>query len=118
MNTDHIKYRNMLMQVLLFIVTLGIYAIYWYYVTSKELHVANGKNEGAGLWTLLAIIPIANLFADWHYSSEYAQFINDKYPGIAIFILWIVFSPAVWFLAQMDLNKAAGGELASSPAQS
>ena len=49
MNTDHIKYRNMLMQVLLFIVTLGIYAIYWYYVTSKELHVANGKNEGAGL---------------------------------------------------------------------
>ena len=117
MSTDHIKYRNMAMQVLLFIVTLGIYAIYWYYVTLKELHIANGKDEGAGLWTLLAIIPIANLFSNWHYSSEYAQFINDKYPGIAIFILWIVFSPAVWFLVQMDLNNAARGQTTASPMQ-
>ena len=51
MNTDHIKYRNMLMQVVLVIVTLGLYAIYWYYVTLKEMKIANGKDEGVGLWT-------------------------------------------------------------------
>ena len=105
--TDHVKYRNMVMQVVLVIVTLGIYAVYWYYVTLKELHIANDRSEGAGLWTLLAIIPIANLFAYWHYSFEYAQFTGEKYPGIAIFILWLVFSPVVWFLVQTDLNKAA-----------
>ena len=31
--TDHIKNRNMVMQVLLAIVTLGIYVIYRFYVT-------------------------------------------------------------------------------------
>ena len=97
----------MVMQVVLFIVTLGLYAIYWFYVTLKELHIANSKNEGAGGWTVLGLIPIANLFALWHYSMEYEQFIDKKYPGIAIFILWLVFSPAVWFLVQSDLNNAA-----------
>ncbi len=105
--TDHIKYRNMIMQVVLAIVTFGIYTIYWYYVTLDELHKANGKAEGAGMWTVLSIIPIANLFAYWHHSFEYAGFTNSKYPGIAIFILWIVFSPVVWFLVQSDLNRVA-----------
>ena len=107
MRTDHIKYRNMGMQVVLFIITGGIYAIYWFYVTLNELHVANEKDEGPGLWTVLSVIPIANFFAWWHYSSEYEQFTNQKYPGIAIFILWLVLSPVVWFLVQSDLNKAA-----------
>ena len=106
-STGHIKNRNMIMQVVLTIVTLGIYVIYWYYVTLSELHEANGKTEGAGMWTFLSIIPIASLFAQWHHSSEYATFTNGKYPGIAIFILWIVFAPVVWFLVQSDLNRAA-----------
>jgi uncharacterized membrane protein YjgN (DUF898 family) len=29
MRTDHIKKRNMVMQVVLTIITLGIYVIYW-----------------------------------------------------------------------------------------
>ena len=106
---DHIKHRNMVMQVILFIITLGIYGIYWFYATLKELHQANGNNAGAGGWTVLAIIPIANLFALWHHSHQYAQFIDGKYPGIAIFILWLVFGPAAWFLVQLDLNRAAKG---------
>ena len=105
--TGHIKYRNMFVQVILVIITLGIYTIYWYYVTLDELHKANGRTEGAGMWTVLSVIPIASLFAQWHHAFEYAEFIDDKYPGIAIFILWILFSPAVWFLVQMDLNAAA-----------
>jgi hypothetical protein len=26
-----------------------------------------------------------------------------------VFILWILFVPAVWFLVQLDLNRAARG---------
>ena len=105
---DHIKYRNMFLQVLLCIVTLGIYCIYWFYATLKELHTGNGTPEkSSGLWTLLLFIPIASLFAAWHYSTEYATFVGGKYPGILVFILWLVFSPAVWFLVQSDLNRAA-----------
>ena len=114
MNTDHIKYRNMIVQVLLLIVTLGLYGIYWFHVTLKELHIANGKDEGAGMWTLLSVIPIANFFAYWPHSFEYAQLNNERYPGIAIFILWLVFAPVVWFLVQSDLNRVALDRPASS----
>ena len=31
------KKRNMAMQVLLMIITLGIYGIYWFYVTTSEM---------------------------------------------------------------------------------
>ena len=107
-HTGHIKYRNMFVQVILAILTFGIYTIYWYYVTLDELHKANGRTEGAGMWTFLSIIPFVQLFAFWRHSFEYAKFADDKYPGIAIFILWIVFNPVVWFLVQSDLNRAAG----------
>lgn len=107
MKTDHIKKRNMIMQVVLMIITLGIYAVYWYYSTLKELHIANGSNDGAGKWTVFLFIPVLNLFSYWHYSNEYAAFTGEKYPGLLIFLAWMVFYPVVWFLAQMDLNAAA-----------
>lgn len=108
--TDHIKYRNMFIQVILYIITFGIYGLYWFYVTFNELSTANGKTEGAGcLWTFLLLIPIASLFSIWKHSTEYAEFVDNKYPGIALFILWLVFAPAVWFLVQLDLNRAARG---------
>ena len=108
--TDHIKRRNMWVQVLLYIITLTIYGIYWFHVTLGELYRANGtEDKRRWLWTILYIIPIAQLFAYWHHSFQYDKFINGKYPGIAIFILWIIFPPAVWFLVQRDLNAAAEG---------
>ncbi len=107
---SHIKYRNMFVQVILFIITLGIYGIYWFYATYNEMTRANGKTEANGcLWTILLLIPIANLFAVWKHSMEYAEVVDQKYPGIAIFILWLVFAPVVWFIVQTDLNRAARG---------
>lgn len=97
----------MWVRVLYFILTLGIYGIYWYFATLEELQVANGKERSGCLWTILFLVPILSLIANWKHSFEYAEFVDDKYPGIAIFILWIVFSPVVWFLVQSDLNRAA-----------
>ncbi len=109
--TSHIKYRNMLMQVFLVVITLGIYIIYWYYVTLKELYQANGRPAGSGMWTFLSVVPIVQYFAYWHYANEYAEFVDEKYPAIGIFVVWILFSPAAWFLIQSDLNRAAKGEV-------
>jgi hypothetical protein len=118
MAADHIKYRNMLMQVVLMIVTLGFYAVYWYYVTLKGLHTANGKEASADLWTVLALVPIANLFAYWHYASESVEFVDQKYPAIVLFLAWIIFFPVAWYLVQSELNKAATGELDARPTYS
>ena len=62
MKTDHIKKRNMIMQIVLMLITLGIYAIYWLYYTLRELHIANGKDPGALPWAVLALIPLSDLW--------------------------------------------------------
>ena len=48
-----IKQRNMVMQVILMIITLGIYGIYWFYVTSKEMVEYKRLDGSPGLWTVL-----------------------------------------------------------------
>ncbi len=118
MRTDHIKHRNMAVQFVLAIVTLGISAIYWYYVTLKELHIANNTRSSAGLWTVLAVVPVAQLWAYWHYACENADFVIQKYPAILIFVAWIIFFPVAWFLVQSELNKAATRQVAPRPTYS
>ena len=111
-NYSHIKYRNMFLQLILVIVTLGIYGIYWFHVTLGELQRANNRGPEAGRWkwTILFCIPFLDFFSFWRYAGEYAEFVREKYPRLLIFILCIVFFPAVWFLVQMDLNRAAGAQ--------
>ncbi|MFQ6028074.1 MAG: DUF4234 domain-containing protein [Dehalococcoidia bacterium] len=104
---DHIKYRNMFLRVLAYIFTLGIYGIYWYYATLKELHIANGTPEKSSvLWTLLFFVPFGGFFSLWHHASEYSSFVSEKYSNIVMFILWLVIYPVAWFLVQRDLNRA------------
>ena len=102
-----IKRRNMWVQVLLFLITLTIYGIYWFYVTSKEMIEYKNLPGSAGLWTVLTLIPIVGIYS-WYKQGEATEYLTD---GIIsrwiIFILWFVFSPAVWFIIQNELNKRA-----------
>ena len=115
MKTGHIKFRNLPMQIVLVLVTLGIYVIYWYYVTLKELHIANGNDQGVAMWTLLGFLPIASYFSNWHYSCEFDGFSAQKYPTLLLFLAFIAFPPVVWFVVQTELNAAASGGAAFAP---
>ncbi len=102
-----IKRRNMWMQVLLEVVTLGIYGIYWFYVTAREM-VDHKELEGsAGLWTVLLFVSFGALYSWWKYGKAVESLTDGRYPGVLVFILWFVFSPAVWFITQTELNKLA-----------
>ena len=100
--------RNMVAQVLLFIVTLGIYSIYWFYVTAREMKgLADDHQAEPGLWTILLFIPLANIFAFYKYSELYEKISSDHFNRWILFLLWLVFSPAVWIIVQMELNRIA-----------
>ena len=105
-----IKRRELPMQVLLFIVTLGIYGIYWLYVTNKEMIEHLGTNESPGLWTVLNFIPIVSFFAIWRHGGRLDRISEGRYPQLLIFLAWIVFAPIVWILAQIELNKLADAQ--------
>jgi hypothetical protein len=103
-----IKYRNMLVQVLLMIVTLGFYAIYWFYQTAWELKaLANDADAEPGLWTVLLFVPFANFYSYYKYGELYQKASAEDFNRWVLFLLWIVFSPVVWVIVQIDLNKRA-----------
>lgn len=103
-----VKNRNMGLQVLLVILTLGIYIVYWFYQTANELKtVANDSEAQPTLWTIFLFVPVANIYAYYMYSELYAKVCSEKINKWILFILWIFFSPAIWFLVQRDLNKIA-----------
>ncbi len=64
-----IKYRNLFVQVLLMIVTFGLYGIYWFYQSAKEMKSLDPSSEAQpGLWTILLFIPFGFLYSWYQYS--------------------------------------------------
>ena len=102
-----IKWRNVWIQILLYIVTIGIYGIYWFYVTSKEMVEYKRLGSNPGLWTVLLLIPFANLYSYWKHSEAVEALTDKRYALWLIFVLWIFFNPAVWAITQIELNKLA-----------
>jgi hypothetical protein len=103
-----VKYRDMLIQVGLFIITLGIYGIYWFYVTADEMKtLAKDPAASPALWTVLLFIPFAGFYSFYKYSEIFQKISSDSLNLWILFILFIVFPPAVWFIVQTDLNKKA-----------
>jgi hypothetical protein len=101
-----VKHRNMVVQVLLCIITCGIYALYWFYATATEMKDLNADPEASpGLWTVLLFIPPFAFYSHYKYAEQFED-LTDFNKWI-LFILWLVFCPAVWFIVQTELNKRA-----------
>ena len=105
-----IKRRNMWVQVLLMVVTLGIYSIYWFYVTATEMLSYTRRWGSAGLWTFLLFVPFGPLYSYWKYSELVESATDSRYSWVLIFILWLVFPPAVWAITQVELNRLADAQ--------
>lgn len=104
------QYRNMAVQVLLMVVTFGLYSIYWFYVTSKELVAVRGRGEEENvvLWLILFCFPPLCLYS-YYKQGEYFELVsNGTVNRWIVFLLWMVFPPAVWLLVQSRLNDLSG----------
>jgi Domain of unknown function (DUF4234) len=103
-----IKYRSMGKQIGLMIITLGFYSVYWFLMTARELqYLAQDGEASPELWTVFLFIPFVNFYSYYKYSQLYDRWNQGRYEVWLVFVLWIFFSPAVWFLVQSDLNKVA-----------
>lgn len=111
-----IKKRNMLAQVGLIIITFGIYAIYWFYKISEEMkHVGKDTGASPGLWTVLLFIPFGAFYSYYKFSELYEKISSDHFNKWLLFVLWLVFAPAVWFIVQTEMNKKAGQNILATP---
>jgi len=110
-----IKRRDLLVQVILFCITFGFYGIYWFYQTTVEMaSLERDPDVSPGLWTVLLFIPIVNFYSHYKYSELFEDVASDHLNKWILFILWIVFCPAVWFIVQTDLNRKASMQPAAA----
>lgn len=99
------RHRSLGMQVVFMIITLGFYAIYWFYVTHKQLTAGTDSDFSPGLRTIGLFIPIYNLIVMWRTSHDAEAITNQS--GAILFLFLLVFPPAAWYLIQAGINKVA-----------
>jgi hypothetical protein len=96
------KNRNIVAVLVLFIITLGIYGLYWFIKTRREL-----VDRGASIpTTILIIIPIANLYYLYMWSMGAAKVLKkENMFGYLLTILMLFISPIGALVAQNEFNS-------------
>lgn len=102
-----VKERNPWFVIIVSFVTFFLYAIYWFYSTSKELIELTKSESSAVLWTIGLFVPLVNIYVIWKYCEAAAQISKGKRDNVLLFIVWIIFVPVAMFWIQSDLNKYA-----------
>lgn len=99
-----IKKRNPAFVIIIGILTGGIYSIYWAVKTKDEI-----KSLGADIPTgWLLIVPIANFYFWYKYIDGFSEFVKKDNNTLLWFLLYLVVTPVIIIIIQMELNKLAG----------
>ena len=113
--------RNPWVVLLLIIVTLGIYGLYWIYISFAEVKARRGQGTSGIVGLLLALIPVSIFLLPSHIGDMYAEAGKTK-PITGYAGLWAlipIVGSIVWlFKVQGRLNEFWGmaSEEATAPA--
>ena len=97
--------------ILLFIVTFGIYGIYWVYKTQEEVKRYSGNGVGGvlGIVIYILISPVTFFIVPSEVRYMYEDLDGGQSPVRGIYGLWILLpiaGPIIWFLqVQGALNR-------------
>jgi uncharacterized protein DUF4234 len=121
------RHRNPLVVLLLMIVTLGIYGLYWIFISFAEVKARRGRGTSGIVGLLLALIPVSIFLLPSHIGDMYAEGGKTK-PITGYAGLWALIpllGGIVWlFKVQNRLNEfwsmasqeAPAAEAAPAPA--
>ena len=96
-----VKKRNIFLVYLFTFITFGIYGIYWFVSTKKEMN-----SLGADIPTAwLLIVPIANIYWLYKYSEAFSKVVKKDNNVALWFILFLLVSIITPGVVQSELNK-------------
>ena len=98
-----VKHRNIFLVYLFSIITFGIYSLYWFVSTKKEMNNLGAKIPTA--WLL--IVPIANIYWEYKYCEGFSQVVKKDDNTILWFILLFLVGIIMPAIVQSELNKIA-----------
>jgi hypothetical protein len=91
---------------LLTFITCGIYGIYWYVVTKKEMNSCGATIPTA--WLL--IIPFVNYYWLWKFSEGVATVTKGGMSAGSVFLLNFCLGPIGMAIVQGSLNSVAAAQ--------
>jgi len=97
-----VEKRNPIMVLILMVITFGIYGLVWMVKTKNEINELGANIPTA--WFI--IIPILNIYWSWKYCEGFAN-VTQKMDAIVLFLINIVFYPALVWVVQSGLNEKA-----------
>ena len=123
------KIRNPLAPALLPFVTLGIYAIVWYYKINKELAAMGkarnteelGTSPGTSLMAVLIgwviiVPPFLSIYNTWKRKCAAEQMTGQQGMEAGLgFLLNILIAPVAYYMMQRDLNEVLQAQSGGSP---
>ncbi len=95
--------RSPVMVVILSVITLGIYAIWWYVTTKNEMNAKGAQIPTA--W--LIIVPIANIYWEWKFGEGVETVTNKGMSAGTAFLLLFFLGVIGAAIIQSELNKVA-----------
>jgi hypothetical protein len=96
-------HRDIILVYLLGIVTLGIYFLYWMYMTKHEIN-----DLGAHIPTfILVFIPIANIYWLYRYSEGFSIYVKKDNNTPLWFIVFFLIGIVMPAIVQSELNNIA-----------
>jgi len=104
-----IEKRNMWIQCLLFIITLGIYGLYWYYVTTKEMAEYTETRSYPYIFTIALMVPPLCFLSFYEHGWLFEELTEKNINRWFMFLFWIAFPPVVWAIVQLKLNQLYDG---------
>lgn len=98
-----LKKREPVMVLIFWVITLGIYGLYWGVKTSWELNASGADIPSA--W--LIIIPIINIWWTWKFCEGVELVTDGRMSTPLAFILWFLLGFIGAAIVQGSLNKVA-----------
>ena len=83
------KHRSLIGITLLTIITLGLYQIYWYFITKTEMNTVNGKAVKVPFF-LWFFIPIINIWWFWRFAKAIEKTTKNTVNRWAAFLAPVV----------------------------
>jgi len=106
-NASAFRHRSLGKMVVFFIITFSFYGLYWMHQVNKQVAAGTDENFSPLLRTIGLLIPLLNLYFIWKFSMSSEAVVDQS--GVLMFLLWLVFPPAAWYLTSTGINDVAAG---------
>ena len=109
------KYRSIILCIILSIITCGFYSIYWFISLTNELNTATGRSNdtSGGISYILTLVTCGIYGFFWSYKLGEKRDIlarRNDYSNIVYLVLYFLGLNIITLcLAQDTMNKALGG---------